>query len=49
MRLNKGGSELVTKCYQLKMQAYDGKFRETDVMDTEQILRLIQSMPKVFE
>lgn len=45
MRLNKEGSELVTKCYQLKMQAYDGKFRETDVMDTEQILRLIQSIP----
>ena len=45
MRLNKEGSELVTKCYQLKMQAYDGKFRETDVMDTEQILRLVQSIP----
>jgi len=45
MRLNKEGSELVTKCYQLKMQADDGKFRETDVMDTEQILRLVQSIP----
>ena len=45
MRLNKEGSELVTKCYQLKMKAYDGKFRETDVMDTEQILRLVQSIP----
>ena len=45
MRLNKEGSELVTNCYQLKMKAYDGKFRETDVMTTEQILRLIQSIP----
>ena len=45
MRLNKEGSELVTNCYQLKMQAYDGKLRDTDVMTTEQILRLIQSIP----
>lgn len=44
-RLNKEGSELVTKCYQLRMRADDGKFRDTDVMDTEQILRLIQSIP----
>ncbi len=43
MRLNKEGSELVTNCYQLKMEAYDGKLRDTDVMNTEQILRLIQS------
>lgn len=45
MRLNKEGSELVTNCYQLKMQANDGKLRDTDVMNTEQILRLIQSIP----
>ena len=45
MRLNKEGCELVTNCYQLKMQAYDGKYRDTDVMTTEQILRLIQSIP----
>ena len=45
MRLNKEGSQLVTNCYQLKMKANDGKFRETDVMDTEQVLRLIQSIP----
>ena len=45
MRLNKEGSELVTNCYQLKMEAYDGKLRDTDVMTTEQVLRLIQSIP----
>ena len=45
MRINKEGSELVTNCYQLKMKAYDGKLRDTDVMTTEQILRLIQSIP----
>lgn len=45
MRLNKEESELVTNCYQLKMEAYDGKLRDTDVMNTEQILRLIQSIP----
>ena len=45
MRLNKEGSELVTNCYQLKMVAYDGKLRDTDVMTTEQVLRLIQSVP----
>lgn len=45
MRLNKEGSELVTNCYQLKMQANDGKLRDTDVMNTEQILRLVQSIP----
>lgn len=45
MRLNKEGSELVTNCYQLKMKAHDGKLRDTDVMNTEQILRLIQSIP----
>ena len=45
MRLNQEGSELVTNCYQLKMRANDGKLRDTDVMNTEQILRLIQSIP----
>ena len=45
MRLNQEGSELVTNCYQLKMKANDGKLRDTDVMNTEQILRLIQSIP----
>ena len=45
MRLNQEGSELVTNCYQLKMKAYDGKLRDTDVMNTEQILRLVQSIP----
>ncbi len=45
MRLNKEGSELVTNCYQLKMQSSDGKYYNTDVMDIKQILRLIQSIP----
>ena len=45
MRLNQEGSELVTNCYQLKMVANDGKLRDTDVMNTEQILRLVQSIP----
>lgn len=45
MRLNKEGSELVTNCYQLKMKSADGKYYNTDVMTTEQILRLIQSIP----
>ena len=44
-RLNDEGSELVTKCHQLKMVASDGKNRLTDVADTEQLLRLIQSIP----
>jgi outer membrane protein TolC len=38
-------NELVTNCYQLKMLAADGKYYKTDVADTEQILRLIQSIP----
>ncbi len=45
MRLNKEGSELVTNCYQLKMESSDGKYYNTDVMDIKQILRLIQSVP----
>ena len=44
-RLNKEGSQLVTNCNQLKMQAADGKFYKTDVADTEQLFRLIQSIP----
>ena len=38
-------SELSTKCVQLKMKAQDGKYRQTDVLDTEGILRLIESVP----
>jgi len=44
-RLKEEGSELLTKCQQLKMTATDGKKRLTDVGNTEQILRLIQSIP----
>ncbi|PIT87122.1 MAG: hypothetical protein COU31_04555 [Candidatus Magasanikbacteria bacterium CG10_big_fil_rev_8_21_14_0_10_40_10] len=44
-RLNKEGSETVTKCNQLKFIAEDGKMRETDAADTETLLRLIQSVP----
>jgi len=44
-RLKKEGSELVTNCNQLKMVSSDGKFYKTDVADTEQLFRLIQSVP----
>ncbi|MBU1613083.1 Bro-N domain-containing protein [Patescibacteria group bacterium] len=44
-RLKAEGSEVVTKCNQLKMEASDGKFYLTDVADTEVLLRLIQSIP----
>ena len=44
-RLVDEGNETVTKCNGLKMQAPDGKMRMTDVIDTEQLLRLIQSIP----
>lgn len=44
-RLNDEGSQLVTNCHQLKMTAKDGKKRMTDVASTEQLLRLIQSIP----
>ncbi len=44
-RLKKEGSELVTNCNQLKMQSADGKFYKTDIADTEQLFRLIQSIP----
>ena len=42
---NEGAEQLLTNCQQLKMLAPDGKMRLTDVADTEQILRLIQSIP----
>ncbi|MEN9333855.1 MAG: hypothetical protein RLY35_1035 [Bacteroidota bacterium] len=44
-KLKKEGSELSEKIGQMKMLAEDGKQRETDVADTEQIFRLIQSIP----
>ena len=44
-RLKQEGSELPTNCSQLKMTAIDGKRRLTDVADTEQLLRIIQSIP----
>ncbi|MDZ4142144.1 MAG: BRO family protein [Methylotenera sp.] len=44
-RFKKEGSQLATGCSQLKMQSADGKYYLTDVADTEQILRLIQSIP----
>ena len=44
-KLNAEGSELVSNTNQLKMQSSDGKYYNTDVMDTEQLLRLIQSIP----
>lgn len=44
-RLSKDGNETVTNCNRLKMLAEDGKMRLTDVADTEQLLRLIQSVP----
>jgi hypothetical protein len=44
-RLKAEGSELTTNCSQLKMQSADGKMYLTDVADTEQLFRLIQSIP----
>jgi len=44
-RLVKEGNETVTNCNQLKLRAADGKMRLTDVADTEQLFRLIQSSP----
>ncbi|MBR5507347.1 MAG: Bro-N domain-containing protein [Clostridia bacterium] len=44
-RLKEEGNETVTNCHQLKMKATDGKMRLTDVADTEQLLRIIQSIP----
>ena len=45
MRLKKEGSQLTTNCSQLKMQSTDGKYYKTDVADTSQLFRLIQSIP----
>jgi hypothetical protein len=44
-RLKEEGNETVTNCHQFKLQAADGKMRLTDVADTEQLFRLIQSVP----
>ena len=44
-RLKKEGNETVTNCHSLKMIAADGKMRFTDIADTEQLFRLIQSVP----
>ncbi len=44
-RLKAEGNETVTTCHGLKMKAPDGKMRMTDVADTEQLFRLIQSIP----
>ena len=44
-RLLKEGNETVTNCNRLKLPAEDGKMRMTDVADTEQLFRLIQSIP----
>ena len=44
-RLKKEGDETVTNCNALKMRATDGKMRLTDVADTKQLFRLIQSIP----
>ena len=45
VKLKKEGSELSDKIGQLKMKAPDGKMRSTDIADTEQLFRLIQSIP----
>jgi len=44
-RLNKEGSEVVTKCNQLRMEASDGKQYLTDCFSTEDLLRMVQSIP----
>lgn len=44
-RLKAEGSEVVTKCHDLKLPASDGKFYKTDTLSTKNILRLIQSIP----
>ncbi len=44
-RLKKEGNELVTNCNQLKLQSSDGKYYNTDVASTEQLFRIIQSIP----
>lgn len=44
-RLKEEGNESVTDCHQLKLRSSDGKYYKTDVADTEQLFRLIQSVP----
>ena len=44
-RLKKEGNETVTNCHGVKLHASDGKLRLTDVADTEQLFRIIQSIP----
>ena len=44
-RMIKEGNELVTNCNQLKLKSADGKRRLTDVATTEELLRIIQSIP----
>ena len=44
-RIIEEGSQLLTNCQQLKLRAADGKMRLTDVANTEQLLRIIQSIP----
>ena len=44
-QLDGDGNELTTNCSQLKMMSSDGKYYKTDVADTEQVLRIIQSVP----
>lgn len=44
-RLSEEGSELVTNCHQLKMPSSDGKYYQTDALNTKGVLRLIQSIP----
>ena len=46
-KLNIEGSELVSNTNQLKLRAQDGKMRETDVLDTKGIFRLIESIPSL--
>ncbi len=45
IRLKKEGNQSVTNCSQLKMRSSDGKWYKTDVANTEQLLRIIQSIP----
>ena len=44
-RLRAGGSEAVTNCHRLKLEAPDGKMRETDCANTKGMFRIIQSIP----
>ena len=46
-RLKAEGNETVTNCHALRMKAADGKMRMTDVADTKQLLRIIQSIPSL--